>query len=618
MFKRLYFFIFFLLASFSAFASPDYAGERAYYEDPTNQLTFSEVQSKTFIPFQKLLSKGYSNSTFWVRLKVLPTDERDTKLVLRLQPNYLDEIQLYDPVDPVTHDRLVGDRHYLSRFENFSFAYDFLIPAKSEPRYVWLRLKTTSTNLMVMHISNRKDAELADRNFNITASVILAIQILLLLWAAFYGWIFKDKLIAVFLVRQLSAILFFITFVGYSRSFFSHQFSPSVFDEGLSILVLATSATAFWFHLEFFKDYQLHRRLQLVFYLGLLLFPIELLLFFIGMLTQALKINMVMVLCVPIYMFFISVFGIPWKKLQSSVSVLPRQSLIIFHAIYLLITAVTALPSLGLPGLTEFAPQAALLHGLITGLVMMVMVMFRSRKMNQQAVLGMALAKQEVLIERKRREEQGHFLGMLTHEFKNSLGILKLSIASLEKGSKQARYAELAVDGMNEIVDRCTQVQNLVHDNVVLDISEFSLDVFLKEICKKSKYPELIKIDGNSEIKLSSDKKLLRMIFSNLIDNAFKYGKTGAVVEVVVTQAIHQGRRECRLRVTNQVGKVGFPDPDKVFTKYYRAPLAYQQIGSGLGLYLISQLAQMLGASLHYISTDHKVSFELCLVESTL
>jgi 7TMR-DISM extracellular 2 len=55
-----------------------------------------------------MLSKGYSASAFWVRLKVegsspeegLPTDKLRDKLILRIQPAYLDDIRLFDPLEP--------------------------------------------------------------------------------------------------------------------------------------------------------------------------------------------------------------------------------------------------------------------------------------------------------------------------------------------------------------------------------------------------------------------------------------------------------------------------------------------------------------------------------------
>ena len=111
---------------------------------------------------------------------------------------------------------------------------------------------------------------------------------------------------------------------------------------------------------------------------------------------------------------------------------------------------------------------------------------------------------------------------------------------------------------------------------------------------------------------IKSDLKLLKIIFSNLIDNAIKYGATES--PVVVTASLTKAK--VKVSVINQAHKARMPDPKLVFTKHYRAAWAHQQVGSGLGLYLIAQLAKMLGGQLRYIPQGQQVNFELCLKQS--
>ncbi len=111
---------------------------------------------------------------------------------------------------------------------------------------------------------------------------------------------------------------------------------------------------------------------------------------------------------------------------------------------------------------------------------------------------------------------------------------------------------------------------------------------------------------------IKSDLKLLKIIFANLIDNAIKYGATKTKVNV----AAHANNGMVRVVVSNQALKARMPDPQLVFTKYYRAGWAHEQVGSGLGLYLISQLAKILGGEIRYLPQDQEVNFELCLKAS--
>ena len=78
-------------------------------------------------------------------------------------------------------------------------------------------------------------------------------------------------------------------------------------------------------------------------------------------------------------------------------------------------------------------------------------------------------------------------------------------------------------------------------------------------------------------------------------------------------------KRDLRLgvlvTVRNQPSLAGKPDPQRVFEKYYRSKGARRSSGSGLGLYLVSGLAQSLGGEIRY-RTDldpQDVVFELWL-----
>jgi signal transduction histidine kinase len=71
--------------------------------------------------------------------------------------------------------------------------------------------------------------------------------------------------------------------------------------------------------------------------------------------------------------------------------------------------------------------------------------------------------------------------------------------------------------------------------------------------------------------------------------------------------------------VSNTVSEVGIPDEEKIFTKYYRSEKAHKNTGSGLGLYLVSNLAKLLkGEAKYFLSSDQKlITFELTLPEKS-
>jgi signal transduction histidine kinase len=62
-------------------------------------------------------------------------------------------------------------------------------------------------------------------------------------------------------------------------------------------------------------------------------------------------------------------------------------------------------------------------------------------------------------------------------------------------------------------------------------------------------------------------------------------------------------------QIKNQIGKVGPPQVDKIFSRYYRAEEAQGYSGTGLGLWLANQQAKEMGTSIECTFDDMWTSF---------
>ena len=76
-------------------------------------------------------------------------------------------------------------------------------------------------------------------------------------------------------------------------------------------------------------------------------------------------------------------------------------------------------------------------------------------------------------------------------------------------------------------------------------------------------------------------------------------------------------RTSWRLTVSNSPGRAGWPDPSRVFEKYYRNPAANYRSGTGLGLFLIQSLAERLGFRVEYQPNEHSIVFHLVIPATT-
>ncbi len=106
-----------------------------------------------------------------------------------------------------------------------------------------------------------------------------------------------------------------------------------------------------------------------------------------------------------------------------------------------------------------------------------------------------------------------------------------------------------------------------------------------------------------------TDRQLLAIIITNLIENASKYSASDSTIGVGIHVNMEKG--VVRLDVRNRPGTAGWPDPDRVFEKYYRSAHARRQTGTGLGLFIVMNLAKALDIEIHYSPDEHFVRFVL-------
>jgi signal transduction histidine kinase len=99
----------------------------------------------------------------------------------------------------------------------------------------------------------------------------------------------------------------------------------------------------------------------------------------------------------------------------------------------------------------------------------------------------------------------------------------------------------------------------------------------------------------------------LRLVASNLLDNALKYSPPDSVIDV----ELHAGTLMVQLKVRNLVETEMQPDTEKMFSRYYRHPKAQQVRGTGLGLFLVREICQKMRGRIQFENTAGQVQFTL-------
>lgn len=218
----------------------------------------------------------------------------------------------------------------------------------------------------------------------------------------------------------------------------------------------------------------------------------------------------------------------------------------------------------------------------------------------------------EVARLRQRLDDHDDLLALVGHELRNPLHSLSLmvSVARLSAQSEQAN------DTLERITKVQTNLQRYVHRvTVLLDLlghegQDFpakrqpvelgqALGQILEGLTPEAQYRQVqLHYTCPAEpCHAVVDKLVLEQIIDNLMLNAFKHA---ACTQVMVTMACAEGWAD--IAIADDGRGIEKNDQERVFNKYAVAENSGRGTGSGLGLWIVRRLSQVLGGSVSLTS----------------
>ena len=564
-----------------------------------------------------VLSAGYGDDTLWVRLAVDPglsPDRAGEPLLLRIRPGYLDDVVLFDPLAGGAPIGPVGDHHPLAAQARPSTVFNLALAPGEQPREIWVRLRSQSTRLAHFEVLREHDLWRADARSTAWGALYLAALAMLLVWGVAQMLVRRDALAASFIALQAASLAYGASSLGFLRLFAGVGDDVLWIDRLTSVMAIVATGAGFIFNALLLREMQVPRWGRRLARACLLLFPVLLALQAMGGTLQALRLNMLLVLVGPV-LFLLMALAAPRGIAGQSVSDAPaaRRLGLAYFWLLLLLTVLAALPGLGLVDGGLISLYIIMLHGVVSGLLMLAMLTYRVYGLLQQRELLAAEAgynRREVQREKAFRQDREKLLAMLAHELKTPLATVRMLLGTLGLAPRALRSAQTAVADMNAVIERCLQVGQL--DEGALRVASQPCDLAALAIRVVQAHPaqERVVLALPVPTCVHSDPQLLETVLRNLVDNAVKYSPPDTAVHLALQAAGGDG---VQLTVRNTVGPAGKPDPAKVFTKYYRHAQARRWTGSGLGLYLVNGLVQTLGGRLRYVDEGLGIAFALWL-----
>ncbi len=203
--------------------------------------------------------------------------------------------------------------------------------------------------------------------------------------------------------------------------------------------------------------------------------------------------------------------------------------------------------------------------------------------------------------------KQDSFIDSVTHELKSPLASLQLFLETLgREGVDSAQREELRcmmledVDRLDSFIDDVLHANRLSYAKAgLMNLSDVSLAEVVEDsadavITRYKLAPDAVRVEVEPGLTIITDRAAIGIIIKNLIDNAAKYSTNP--VEITAS-----ARREPKDRVVIAVQDRGIGIDrrhlKRVFHRFFRVeePAVRERRGTGLGLFVVSQLVRHLG-----------------------
>ena len=179
-------------------------------------------------------------------------------------------------------------------------------------------------------------------------------------------------------------------------------------------------------------------------------------------------------------------------------------------------------------------------------------------------------------------------LANASHELRTPLTRIRMAVELMKDGADPARRAGLGRDiaELDALIDEILLASRLDAVAATEVVEDIDLLALAAEEC--ARYPEA-ELDG-VPVLLRGDPRLLRRLLRNLLENARRHG-----VPPTHVQLSRADNGDTRIVVSDEGRGLPLDQCERLFAPFYRRNGANDQVGTGLGLALVRQIARRHG-----------------------
>jgi len=588
-----------LLVALPVFGQDSAELSRSFFVDESRTATITDVMDAEFVPYVGSIARGYSDAALWIRLSIAGRNSPED-LAIVIKPAFIRRIELYDPAINGLHaPPVLSGRDALIQANNHvALDSGFIIPSSTHKRNVFLRLTTTTSLTADVSVL---PADQATKTGFVEGGLVAVYIVFLLsfgMWGVMAWAIRRDALYGFFALRQLISSAHIFVYFGSLRFFTSSIFSADARDLIYVAGACTVASVSGLFDVRLISEFGGSRRLKQAIYTILCLPAVMLPLAALGHPQTALQVSSLL-----INLQFLLLVALTFTAKGYGINSLGQLSLWLVRFGYLVMATVVIVPLLmflDILGTSVLVFKMVFLHAIISTIILFGLLLIRNRQRDlaeQEARVLLIVKEAELRKESSRRMEKESFLSMLTHELRNPLSVIQL-LSSSDKATD--RTLRQAATDMADVIARVEQSERIDGGQIHVERSQFDLTAIVAQVVQSHRERDRVSFEYPGSYMVASDPGLMLHVLENLLENALKYSAKDTEVRVAVSAEIADGHAGVVIRVSNQIGDAGAPDPDRVFTKYYRSKRAHRKPGSGLGLFLVARWVQALGGKVEF------------------
>lgn len=238
------------------------------------------------------------------------------------------------------------------------------------------------------------------------------------------------------------------------------------------------------------------------------------------------------------------------------------------------------------------------------------------------AVIGCLLFLLKIINNQKQIAEiKNDLISNITHEFKTPISTIRVAMEGImyfnsgndpEKAKNYARTSTEQVEKLNHMVEKLLETATLTGNELKMEKEEVYLEPLLESLMDKYRALTTLKtlkfVTERENIKIQADPFHLENAFSNILDNAVKYGGDEIRVD------LRSNQENVIISFTDSGKSLSKAETSRIFEKFYRVPKGntHDVKGFGIGLYYTKQIVERHGGKIN-VELGEETNFKIYL-----